>query len=243
VFLALCRHFRPAPYQVLQEVTLRVQRGEAVDTEAALQPEAAKPARSRMDLAMRLRQRKERQRQGRVMYSGFVPPYNTQSRVFDANELRRAATQVGYTISPSGDMQVPVQPAPSGVSSHGSGVVGTIMALTRRHSSVSAVASTTGALPPFPSSSGAAAGAEGVPRPYAAYYSAGITGDGSSTAGVSTPAAGSVVGAHEALPPVEGFVPNPVLANLERAFTADPRRHKRNDSQASQSSLISSIAK
>jgi hypothetical protein len=52
-----------------------------------------------------------------------------------------------------------------------------------------------------------------------------------------------VVGQHEALPPVEGFVPNPVLANLERAFNSDPRRHRRNDSQASQTSLISSISK
>jgi hypothetical protein len=95
---ALCRHFRPAPYQVLQEVTLREARGEAVDTEAALQPESIKPTRSRMDLANRLRMRKEKQRQGRTLYSGFVPPYNTQSRVFDANELRRAATQVGVRV-------------------------------------------------------------------------------------------------------------------------------------------------
>lgn len=89
-----CRHFRPAPYQVLQEMSMRQKRGEPVDAEAALQPPTAKPGRSRMDLANRLRQRKDRQRQGRSLYSGFVPPYNTQSRVFDANELRRAATQV-----------------------------------------------------------------------------------------------------------------------------------------------------
>jgi hypothetical protein len=90
----LHRHFDPAPYQVLQELQLRSARGEDVDAEVALSPTAAKPTRSRMDLASRLRLRKERQRQGHTMYSGFVPPYNTQSRVFDANELRRAATQV-----------------------------------------------------------------------------------------------------------------------------------------------------
>ncbi len=90
-----CRHFRPAPYQVLQEMALREKRGEPIDAEAGLPPQTTKHGgRSRMDLANRLRQRKDRQRQGRTMYSGFVPPYNTQSRVFDANELRRAATQV-----------------------------------------------------------------------------------------------------------------------------------------------------
>jgi hypothetical protein len=47
---------------------------------------------------------------------------------------------------------------------------------------------------------------------------------------------------HDALPPVEGFVPNPVLANLERAFNADPRRHKRNDSQVSQLSKLSQLS-
>lgn len=310
--IALCRHFRPAPYQVLQEVMLREQRGEAVDTEAALQPESIKPARSRMDLANRLRMRKERQRQGHTLYSGFVPPYNTQSRVFDANELRRAATQVrvyvcerlcgpggsscpllsqpagcgqccmlistmslrsqlpdvclhicclasphlprppcpvqvGYSISPSGDMPVPAQAAPSGPTPHGAGVVNTIMSLTRRHSSISAVGSTTGALPPawHTSGSGAVAAAGSIDGIAAGHHLAsGFIGDGgSSVAGTSTPAAGSVVGQHEALPPVEGFVPNPVLANLERAFNSDPRRHRRNDSQASQTSLISSISK
>ena len=68
------------------------QRGRPVDAEAALHVELGKPP-GRMDLAQRLKQRKERQRQG-VSYSGFVPPYNSQSRVFDANELRRAASQV-----------------------------------------------------------------------------------------------------------------------------------------------------
>jgi hypothetical protein len=102
MWLMVCRHFSPAPYQVLQEMSLREKRGEAIDAEAALQPQAAKPGgRSRMDLANRLRQRNDRQRQGRTMYSGFVPPYNTQSRVFDASELRRAATQV-CTQSPNG---------------------------------------------------------------------------------------------------------------------------------------------
>jgi len=74
---------------------MREQRGESVDAEAALQAEALKPGlRPRADLANRLKLRKERQRQGLPVYSGFVPPYNTQSRVFDANELRRAANQV-----------------------------------------------------------------------------------------------------------------------------------------------------
>lgn len=74
---------------------MREQRGESVDAEAALQAQALKPGlRPRADLANRLKQRKERQRQGLPVYSGFVPPYNSQSRVFDANELRRAANQV-----------------------------------------------------------------------------------------------------------------------------------------------------
>jgi hypothetical protein len=80
---------------VLQEYLARKQHVKASDVEASLQPDASKPGgRSRLDLANRLKQRRERRRQGFVPYSGFVPPYNTQSRVFDATELRRAATQV-----------------------------------------------------------------------------------------------------------------------------------------------------
>lgn len=137
-------------------------------------------------------------------------------------------------------MPSPAQPAPAGLTPHSSGVVNTIMAMTRRHSSVSAVGSTlAGPLPSgYNSASGATAGAavDGVVGLHA-----GAAGDGS-TAGTSTPAAGSVVGVHDALPPVEGFVPNPVLANLERAFNADPRRHKRNDSQVSQLSKLSQLS-
>jgi len=147
--------------------------------------------------------------------------------------------QVGYVISPSGDMQLPpVQPTSSSLTPHGSGVVNTLMALTRRHSSISAVGSTLAALPPSGYSTASAAAADGVAAglPIAAAVEAG------STAGTSTPAASSIVGLHEAVPPVEGFVPNPVLANLERAFTADPRRHKRNDSQVSQLSKLSNLS-
>lgn len=147
--------------------------------------------------------------------------------------------QVGYVISPSGDMQLPpVQPTPSSLTPHGSGVVNTIMALTRRHSSISAVGSTMGPLPPSGYSTASGAAADGV----AGGLNVAAVGEAGSTAGTSTPAASSVVGLHEAVPPVEGFVPNPVLANLERAFTADPRRHKRNDSQVSQLSKLSNLS-
>lgn len=70
------------------------QRGRPVDAEAALTAPLSGKLPGRVDLASRLKQRKERRRQGLAPYSGFVPPYNSQSRVFDANELRRAASQV-----------------------------------------------------------------------------------------------------------------------------------------------------
>lgn len=151
--------------------------------------------------------------------------------------------QVGYTISPSGDMQAAAaQAPPSTLAPHGSGVVNALLSLTRRHSSVSAVGSTTG-MAPVPSTGGssikaAAAPLQGQPAdglPTAA--GAAAAGDSSSMSGAMPAAAGGV---HEAVPPVEGLVPNPVLANLERAFTADPRRHKRTDSQISQISQLSS---
>jgi hypothetical protein len=67
-----------------------------------------------------------------------------------------------------------------------------------------------------------------------------------SCVGTGTPTTASSLagGGHDAVPPVEGFggVPNPVLANLERAFSQDPRRHRRTDSKLSSHS-ISSLAK
>jgi hypothetical protein len=159
---------------------------------------------------------------------------------------------VGYTISPSGDMQLPITqsaPVKLGHTTSG-GVVSSIMSLTRRHSNMStAGSSVVGALPPGGVSNGSAhAGSIGPTASGAGSLSAGLLelAEGSSMGGTSTPAAGSVVGVggHEAVPPVEeGFVPNPVLANLERAFTADPRRHKRNDSQvSSQLSRLSNLS-
>jgi hypothetical protein len=151
----------------------------------------------------------------------------------------------------------PSQTAPADLTSaHGSGVVNTIMSLTRRHSLTPANSSSAGGrhLAQFSTNS-----STGVRHSALAHFStssapptidgaaaglaaAGLGGDGSSVAGTSTPAASSVVGAHEAVPPVEGFVPNPVLANLERAFNSDPRRHKRNDSQVSQVSQLSKLS-
>lgn len=105
----LCRHLHPAPYQLLQEIQLRQRRGEAVDPEAALAGEGGTAGgphggptsptellREKLDLASRLKRRKEARAQ--QPYKGFVPPYNTQSRVFDKDELRRAATHVSGAV-------------------------------------------------------------------------------------------------------------------------------------------------
>jgi hypothetical protein len=80
---------------------MREARGERVDAEAALTTDGgvasgggpAALLRDKLDLASRLRRRKEA-RAHVIPYKGFVPPYNTQSRVFDKDELRRAATHV-----------------------------------------------------------------------------------------------------------------------------------------------------
>jgi hypothetical protein len=50
-------------------------------------------------------------RAGAMRYSGFVPPYEARSRVFDQNELRASAAAAGYTISAYGDVAAP----PSGL--------------------------------------------------------------------------------------------------------------------------------
>jgi hypothetical protein len=152
----------------------------------------------------------------------------------------------------------PTQTAPAELQpSHGSGVVNTIMALTRRHSLTPANSSSAGGrqAPLTHFSTSSSTGARHLPLAHFSTSSAPPTvdgaaaglaaagfGDGSSMAGTSTPAASSVVGVHEAVPPVEGFVPNPVLANLERAFNSDPRRHKRTDSQVSQLSQLSKLS-
>jgi hypothetical protein len=65
---------------------------------------------------------------------------------------------------------------------------------------------------------------------------AGLHGPGGSLTGGSLTGTG-LSGAGEAVPPVEGFVTNPVLANLELAFSQDPRRHRRKDSQLSSLSI------
>lgn len=100
------RQLRPARYQLVQEVTALEQAGKTVaDMEsliAELMPPGARvsPHFKRMvDRATQLMQRHVLMRGGsppvgRVgRYKGFVPPYHSHSRVFDANELRSAATQ------------------------------------------------------------------------------------------------------------------------------------------------------
>lgn len=98
VFHAIRRHLHPARYQLVQEILIREQRGEPLDLESG--SEGAKDTRDQikgiMARASRLVQRKVLRQagSGKVRHTGFVPPYNTQSRVFDSNELRHAATQV-----------------------------------------------------------------------------------------------------------------------------------------------------
>lgn len=77
---------------------------------------------------------------------------------------------------------------------------------------------------------------DGGSSPRASMLQAALHGPaGSLTGGSLTGTVAS--GAGEAVPPVEGFVTNPVLANLELAFSQDPRRHRRKDSQLSSLSI------
>jgi hypothetical protein len=98
--LDLCRHLRPAHYQLVQEIVERQKRGEDIDLEDYVDERNLGRSKAQikgiMARASRLVQRKVlRQTTGaRGRHNGFVPPYNTQSRVFDINELRNAATQV-----------------------------------------------------------------------------------------------------------------------------------------------------
>lgn len=99
--MASCRHLRPARYQLVQEIVERQKRGEDIDLEDYADERNLGRSKAQikgiMARASRLVQRKVlRQTTGaRGRHKGFVPPYNTQSRVFDINELRNAATQVG----------------------------------------------------------------------------------------------------------------------------------------------------
>ncbi|WIA12055.1 hypothetical protein OEZ85_012134 [Tetradesmus obliquus] len=272
-FRALKRHLRPARYQLVQEIVERQKRGEDIDLEDYADERNLGRSKAQikgiMARASRLVQRKVlRQTTGaRGRHKGFVPPYNTQSRVFDINELRNAATQVGYSISASGDMV----PAPHGQSfvsnapGHGS-VIGQIFHRASGNSLISgtgslpvathsatgglfgrnSVTSLTGtasgpaalgmsALPGGFVSMTAEAG-DGGSSPRASMLQAALHGPaGTLTGGSLTGTVAS--GAGEAVPPVEGFVTNPVLANLELAFSQDPRRHRRKDSQLSSLSI------
>ncbi|KAF6253363.1 hypothetical protein COO60DRAFT_1547131 [Scenedesmus sp. NREL 46B-D3] len=272
-FRALKRHLRPARYQLVQEIVERQKRGEDIDLENYADERSlgrsAVQMKGIMARASRLVQRKVlRQASGaRGRHKGFVPPYNTQSRVFDINELRSAATQVGYSISASGDMvPAPHGPAVSGGShGHGGGVIGQIFSrasgtslMGGAGSSLGAAHSTAGSLfgrNSVASLTGAASGqgALGMSAlpggfisltresgdggsPRALMLHAALQGPGGSLTGGSLTSTGLGV-AGEAVPPVEGFVTNPVLANLELAFSVDPRRHRRKDSQLSSLSI------
>jgi hypothetical protein len=85
---------------VVQEIAAREKRGEAVDAEGSDEMSYNRNAQLKniMTRASNLVARKVlRQQAGaRGRHRGFVPPYNTQSRVFDVNELCSAATQVWH---------------------------------------------------------------------------------------------------------------------------------------------------
>lgn len=90
---------------MVQELAVREGRGERVDLEGGAPDSSAGHTKDQikgiMARASRLVQRKVLRQagSGRIRHKGFVPPYNTQSRVFDANELRDAATQVGSLLA------------------------------------------------------------------------------------------------------------------------------------------------
>jgi hypothetical protein len=88
----------------VQEIVERQKRGEDIDLEDYVDERNLgrnkAQVKSIVARASRLVQRKMlRQTTGaRGRHKGFVPPYNTQSRVFDINELRNAATQVRLRV-------------------------------------------------------------------------------------------------------------------------------------------------
>eukprot|EP00879_Flechtneria_rotunda_P010836 GHRR01011325.1.p1 GENE.GHRR01011325.1~~GHRR01011325.1.p1 ORF type:complete len:1369 (+),score=416.83 GHRR01011325.1:1346-5452(+) len=241
-FRAIKRHLRPVPYQLVQEIAIRERQGETVDMEGydggAGRNNQLKGIMAR---ATRLVQRKvlRQQQQGpHGRHKGFVPPYNTQSRVFDVNELRSAATQAGYSISASGDIILTPQHQSFAALSSQSGTArrsvsgGVLGALFNRSSLASSL---TGghhnARHSFTSLMGG-------------HYVQPLTPPGSVPGAVGHLATelqggsrpSSISGGNgflvlsEAVPPVEGLVTNPVISNLELAFSQDPRRHRQKDS-------------
>lgn len=162
--------------------------------------------------------------------------------------------QVGYSISASGDI-VPTHSGSfvgpfnsvSGAAPSGSLTGSVINQLFHRHSAASPPGGTsTGgntisgmtSMPSggFLSLTGSTDGTALHGRPSVAY-----SGLDSLQGGLQSGLSGSLTGASQglvgAVPPVEGLVTNPVLANLEAAFASDPRRHRRNDSKLSSLSI------
>jgi hypothetical protein len=145
----LQRYLRPRYYQVVQEIAARERRGEEV-YEGVCAPEAPRQRpqlASVMARASRLIARTAAKRDSwggggaaaaaaaaaaaeggaerrgsRHRYSGFVPPYEAKSRVFDSSELRASAAVAGYSISTTGETGAP----PASLLSRGATASGTL---------------------------------------------------------------------------------------------------------------------
>jgi hypothetical protein len=302
---AAARYLSPRYYQVVQELAAREARGEDVMEGCALGVRGAKPAAGIAARASRLIQRKALRAGSstggtvaaalRRRYSGFVPPYEARSRVFDTNELFASAAAAGYTISQTGEVIIPPpmrtatttgafgtqagggtwgsEPQGAGPPSPGGGSPGRVSIgpfstspgggpLARAISGIGAMTfhrrtvSTGpffhgGSMPTAPSRleattlPGATAPACGAgalppimlqqPPPFLpgglTRISAGTSGGSGGGGGFGLPSSSG--GAAEAVPQIAGddvaasYASNPVLAQLEREFTRDPRRHRR----------------
>jgi len=295
----LQRYLTPAYYQVVQEIAARERTGEVVLAGGLPSKVAARPpgvtARASRLMARKTMKAAATSAGGaavsavlRRRYSGFVPPYEARSRVFDSNELRASALAAGYTISNTGEiidplptrattvsgatgelLHLPPSPGPrSTLGPFGAGAalaralsgIGAVslgrhrprgsMAGTLFSSSGAGMSSpgliSTGGGWAVPMSPGATImSSSGLLLPGAAAV-ASLSGSGGfqpSSPGLtrlSVGASGGGAGGAEFLLSTsgEGAVPsvaaddstyasNPVLAQLEREFSRDPRRHKR----------------
>ncbi|GBF89503.1 phospholipid-transporting ATPase [Raphidocelis subcapitata] len=169
------RYFRPKYYQVVQEIAARERRGEAVFEEDRLVARGgARVSGGAAALTAAVA------RSGR--YSGFVPPYEARSRVFDSNELRASAVVAGYTISRTGDVGTPPRASERTLSA-----AALALGLQRGASSVSA-APYGSVPPPPPAGPGSAASSGGTAE--AAFEAAAAAAAGGAHPSVLAPAFG-----------------------------------------------------
>jgi hypothetical protein len=104
LIICLCRLLWPKRYQVVQEIALRIRKGETVPDDGGSLGRGFN-IRQLFDKATRLVTRRQA-RPHHFHNTGFVPPYDTRSRVLDSYELQDEARNAGYVVSNTGEVEL-----------------------------------------------------------------------------------------------------------------------------------------